>query len=320
MDGDFVRPVTLADCQGTPYRLAIFASGYEERSTHLPSLIDPSRVERSLVLGFTSLTDAPARVANDEYFARVWSNPIACDPDDDRPIYEALGDLESASGLVRILVDYSSMSRDWYAALLNWLATTEIRSRASIDFAYSIGTTIAPYEPLPVLSVTSVPGFEGLSLKARVVLVLGLGFDAIAPLAVLEQMEPTRVLAFIAAPGAAETYVQESLRANEALLREFVDERDLLRLPLGDVSRSVSLLSEVAAPLLAHHRVVFVPMGPKPHILAALLTCLKLPEAGVLHVRSQRTRADRLSPTGEVIANRVSWPTELETAVQLSQG
>jgi hypothetical protein len=316
---DFVRSITIDSCQSTSYDLAIFASGYEERATYLARQLDSSAIERSLVLGFTSIPDAPVRKGNDEYFSMKWSEPIPCAPDDDRPIYRALSSLQPKRAL-SVLVDYSSMSRDWYAAVLNWLATSEYRHTIQVDFGYSIGTTIAPFEPLPILDVTTVPGFEGISLKNRVVLFLGLGFDPLAPMAVLERMEPSRVLAFLAAPGAAEWYVQECLRVNASILEEYVEDRAILRLPLNDIPRSVSLLAEAAAPLLTHSRVVFVPMGPKPHVLATFLTCLRLPEASVLHVRSQRNRPDLLSPTGDFVLSRVEWPLELDLTVQLAHG
>ncbi len=320
MTPDFVSQLAVADLQDTHYDLALFASGYEERATHLPSLLAPEQVDRATVLGFTALADAPARLRNESFFRKKWVAPMICAPDDERPVYAALSAIKNVPGLIHILVDYSSMSRDWYASVLSWLATSDIRHRVTVDFAYSVGVEVAPLEPMPVLNIASVPGFEGISLKNRVVLVLGLGFDLLAPTAVLEQMEPARVLAFHAAPAAADWHVEEALRANQALLSEFVDAKDLLRLPLRDVGRCVSLLCELSAPLLAHNRVVFVPMGPKPHVLATLLTCLRLPEAGVLHVRSQRIRADALSPTGELIITRVQWPIEMDDTVHLSRG
>jgi hypothetical protein len=320
MTPDFVSQLGVADLQNTHYDLALFASGYEERATHLPSLLASGQVDRPSVLGFSALPEAPARVANDSYFRNRWAAPIACAPDDDRLVYAALSSLRTVPGTIHILVDYSSMSRDWYASVLSWLSTSDIRHRVSIDFAYSVGVEVAQAQPMPVLSIASVPGFEGISLKNRAVLVLGLGFDSLAPTAVLEQMEPARVLAFVAAPAAADWHVDEALRANQGLLAEYVASHDLLRLPLRDVCRCVSLLAELAAPILGHYRVVFVPMGPKPHVLATLLTCLRLPEAGVLHVRSQRVRADAIQPTGELIITRVQWPMELDETIHLSRG
>jgi hypothetical protein len=258
---ELATSIGVEECESANYDLALFASGYEERSSFLAARIDPSKVDRRLVLGFTTLTETPSRRENDQAFLDRWSPPVMCAADDDRLVLDALASLPVDRQL-RVLVDFSSMSRNWYGAVLNWLATYQQRHQVQVDFAYSVGTSIAPYDPLPILEIRSVPGFEGASLKNRVVLILGLGFDALAPFSVLEQMEPTRVMAFVAAPGAASWYVEECLRVNASLLAEHVAPDALIMIPLNDVPRSISLLAEASAPLLAHNRVVFVPMGP----------------------------------------------------------
>src|SRR3990172_10438292 len=103
------------------YDISLFASGYESRCIHIPRLIDPGTIANPLVFGFMEESKSANRLRNDAFFFERWERvPTPLSSDDEKPIYDYLHKhTQSVKDRVHILLDYSSMSRLWYAAVLN---------------------------------------------------------------------------------------------------------------------------------------------------------------------------------------------------------
>ncbi len=185
------------------YDLSIFASGYESRCIHVPALIDQVTVSNPLVFGFTEESKGSARIRNDKVFLDKWKcTPIPLSGDDEKPIYERLHQhTRSLKGSIHILVDYSSMSRLWYTAVLNWARFAASGKRVIIDFVYAMGTYEEDTKPFVIRDMVSLPGCEGRAYRLREsVAVFGLGFHGLAALCVLDHLEPDTVYAFFRSP------------------------------------------------------------------------------------------------------------------------
>jgi len=293
------------------YDLAILASGYEERSTFIPKLLKKSRSAKHVVLGFKEVLSGDDRSANDRYFADHWTGTFTTtSSDDDRPVYTALNALlQGTRGVTRILVDYSSMSRLWYAAILNWVRYACQTDTAIVDLLYAVGDHREHASPLVITDVSAIPGCEGGSgFQSQSIGVFGLGFDGSAALCVLDRLEPDKVFAYLADPAAHDDYPQRALTENDELVKKHSG--FTLPLPLNSVERTFRSLAELILPHLDRDEITFVPMGPKPHVLAAILLAMRFQNISCLRVSGRREPPEQVGTTGQVVGTRVEFKRE----------
>lgn len=288
------------------YDVSLFASGYESRCIHIPGLIAPIKVTNPLVFGFKEESHSGTRHEHDEFFLRRWErDPIPVSAEDDKSIYEQLGaHTSSLDRPIHVLVDYSSMSRLWYAAVLNWARFATSGKDVIIDFVYSMGRYEKEKGPMVIRGMVSIPGCEGRAYRLREsVAVFGLGFHGMAALCVLDQLEADIVYAFLASPGSSEEYVAKTREINEGLISDHRT-KTVLSLPLASIEMCYRYLAETIALHRQDGEITLVPMGPKPHVLASILVAMRFQEVACLRVSGAPDPLD-VKPTGEISATRV---------------
>ena len=288
------------------YHVALFASGYESRCIHLPGLIDPTIIANSLVFGFMEEPHSGKREDNDRFFLERWNRePITLSGDDEKPIYEHLDEhASSLSGPLHILIDYSSMSRLWYAAVLNWARFGASVKNVIIDFIYSMGRYEQEQQPMVIRGMVSIPGCEGRAYRLREsVAVFGLGFHGLAALCVLDRLEADTVYAFLASRGSSEEYISKTRENNKELISN-LKTKEVLELPLASVENCYRHLAETIAPYRQDGEITLVPMGPKPHVLASILVAMRFQEVACLRVSGAPAPQD-VKPTGDIVATRI---------------
>ncbi|MEI6757551.1 MAG: hypothetical protein WCK85_06835 [Chlorobium sp.] len=289
----------------TKYDVAFFASGYEQRCIHVPGLINPCKVVNPIVFGFIEEPFMENRLKNDVFFSDYWGcEPISMSADDEKPIYDCLHRYtQSLSGPIHILIDYSSMSRLWYAAVLNWARFAMPDKDVIIDFVYAMGSYAEEKQPMVIRGMVSIPGCEGRAFRLREsIAVFGLGFHGLAALCVLDRLEADIVYVFLASPGSTEEYVTTTLKANKDLIDNHKT-KQVIELPLASLEACYRLLAEIIAPHRLDGEITLVPMGPKPHILASILVAMRFPEVACLRVSGDPPQD--VKPTGEIVASRV---------------
>jgi hypothetical protein len=287
------------------YDAAIFSSGYENRCLHIPYLLNPKMINNPIVFGFIEEPFTGNRLSNDKYFLEHWGlEPILMSSDDEKPIYDYLQEsTKTLSNPIRILLDYSSMSRLWYASVLNWARFAATGKDVIIDFVYSMGKYEEEKQPMVIRGMTSIPGCEGRAFRLREsVAVFGLGFHGMAALCVLDLLEADTVYAFLASPGATEEYVIQTREANNDLINNHKT-KDVLELPLASIEACYRRLAETIAPYRLDGEITLIPMGPKPHVLASILVAMRFPEVACLRVSGDPPQD--VKPTGEIVATRV---------------
>lgn len=289
------------------YDISFFASGYESRCIHIPGIIDPSHIRSPLVFGFLEEPRSGKRPENDKFYWEKWSfDPIPLGVDGDKPIYEKLQNLsETTDRPIHILLDYSSMSRHWYATILNWARLTASEKDVTIDFVYAMGKYDENKKPMVIRSLSSIQGCEGRAYHLRQsVAVFGLGFHGSATLAVLDQLEADTVYAFLASPGSSEEYISKAKKINKVLLDDHRTQHPILELPIASIEKCYRLLAETIAPHRPDGEITLIPMGPKPHVLASILVAMRFPEVACLRVSGTPFPVD-VKATGEIAATRI---------------
>jgi hypothetical protein len=284
------------------YDLCVFASGYESRCTAVPRGIKRENVANPAVFGFTEASQGINRAQNDAWFLEEWKcTPVALSGDDEKPIYDYLHACSQSLSTIRILVDYSSMSRLWYTAVLNWARFAASGRAVIIDFVYALGRYAAEEQPFVVRDMLSLPGCEGRAYRLREsVAVFGLGFHGLATLCVLDHLEPDTVYAFFAFPGASSEYEEKTREANRAILSAHKT-RAVLELPLPSVESAYRSLAETIAPHRPDGEITLVPMGPKPHVLASILVAMRFPEVACLRVTAMSKGVDVEATSSRVV-------------------
>jgi hypothetical protein len=286
------------------YDVAIFASGYESRARAFARMYPRQRPSRVLVYGFSECQDHPSRLKNDDFFEREFGvKPVLAHENGPRVISRDIETLAAnVNDRMRILVDISSMSRSWYADLINWARFSAGPKVIELDFVYFAGEYPHAYPSRIVSKTTSLFGFEGRSdTQLETVALIGLGYDCITPHAILEDLQPEVKLAFIAGAG-DEAALLRALSVNAHTIEEL--DAPIVILPLLSVEAAYRNLLEMAAPHIGVRNIVFITLGPKTHVLAALLVSVRSPEIACLHVRGRSEKpVDVLPGKGMVVCS-----------------
>lgn len=303
-----IADVDFEEVRETQYDAALFASGSEPRCTHVPQQIERNRIRLPVVIGYDHDLDDERRSRHDQYYMGDWqSEALLQGPHDGKGVYECLRNVRPCPGRsLRVLVDYSSMARLWYSAVLNWAVYTQCESDIVVDFVYAVGKHKQEVPQLVISQILAIPGCEESPVSFRSsVVVFGLGFDGPAALCVLDKLEPHEVYAYMASPAAYADYPERTKRHNSELIKRHASAT--LELPLTRVEYVFRALTELISPHRGSAAVLLVPMGPKPHVLAAILLAMRFRGVSCLDVIGRRERPERVGTTGEVVATRVEF-------------
>lgn len=295
-----------AKAVGSHYHIALFSSSPEPRCTWIPSVLKEVDIDRVIVLGFQNQQQDPVRQQSDAYFLKHWVDELQVVAyNNDAPLYKYLRETGSCkSSSVRILVDYSCMSRIWYAAVLNWARHTPVPSNIVVDFLYAVGEHKNNISPVVIRDILSIPGCEGNPIPfSKSIGVFGLGFDNFATLCVLDRLEPDVVYTYLANPAAFDDYPERARKLNEIIREEYSSVN--LELPLWSVERTYVSLTELISPHRSEGDIVLVPMGPKPHVLAAILLSMRFAGITCLDVSGSRPTPERVGTTERMVGTRV---------------
>lgn len=304
-----IKDREFTDISNSHYDLAIFASGYESRCRRVSAQLPNSNIARTLVLGFEFVGNDELRQHSDEHFRGKWGiAPHILNSSDEMAIYSLLNNELRNISPHYILIDYSSMSRSWYAAILNWLRFNDFSHDVFVDLVYSSGAYSNDFSPIAVESILPLPGCEGSSgTITKSIAVFGLGFEGMAPLCVLDKLQPDEIFTYLASPAADDTYPRIAREKN----KELIDlARETLGLPIASVAITFSKLAEVISPYLGSADITFVPMGPKPHVLAAILLAIRFDQVTCLHVNGTNKEPVDVITTGDVIGTRLHFKPE----------
>lgn len=310
----FVADVGFENVTASHYDLAIFASGYEQRCTHCAEKLDFSHIARVLVLGFEDSVIVESRRHNDSIFLeKTGAMPTIAGANFaqilGREIYACVSECVTKGRKPRLLVDYSSMYREWYGYALS-LACELVSSigEIEIDFVYSAGAYPENYrkalQGVVLESIAPLVGMEGLSAsRSSSVAILGLGFSPVAGLGALERLQPDDVLCFLASPASDDGYVSVSRNSNECLIRR---SSSIIELPLLSLAGTYRGLAELAWPYVDRHHINVLPMGPKPHVLASMLVAKTFRSVACLYGRIKTPYGIDVPANGQVGISRVT--------------
>lgn len=305
-----ISDINFDEILNNNYDFAIFTCGNEDRTVHIPQILKKENIGNLSVIEFA---DTGKYIElNRTYFLQEW-NAIThkSSLDDDSDIYEILRRIEfPKSKTLKILVDYSSMPRLWYAGILNWARYTDKFTSISIDFIYSVGdyhdlaTNESILPPTIVTDIFCIPGCEGGTALFNSVAIFGIGFEGTATQTVLDKLEPDEYCVYHADLSKYPKHLETTIEKNKFLIDHA---KGRYVLPLHSVERCFNHISELVTPYRERSDVTIVPMGPKPHVLASILVSMKFDEVACLHVATRNKRTKNIGVTGDYITTRIQF-------------
>lgn len=258
------------------FDIILCSSGYESRSRYLCKSYKLN-ARKKVVLGFDNYTDLATRKTNDLTFKITGYESILSSGDSEKEVFDSLNFLlELNKESINILVDYSSMTRIWYAAVLKFISLNDFsKSSVNIYFSYSFSQfVLPPTEPSFNRHVGPIEGFYQISIPDRpTAVIIGLGYVESRAYGLAEYFDVEPHL-FIADNSISSDYYNHVISNNSDLLQT-VKNDNIFTYPLNNMVYTETLLSHLCRELKNNYRIVLAPCGPKPFTLLCLVTALR---------------------------------------------
>lgn len=307
--------ILLNELKAVAFDLAICASGYERRASHAACQLRNVRIRRKSVFGFLDRR-VLSRQSNDRVFKQLGYKSNEVDGHDPGPLTELfLEVVRTAGSPLRVLVDYSCMTRVWYASLIQTLRNLDVNRNIELYFVYSPSSYAEPQPPGTNRFIGPISGFCQLELPHReTALILGLGYEKERAIGLVDYVEPKETYAFYTDPALEPQFVRTVVKNNHDLLLDLnrAGPGYVIRHPLANLTRTNALLAALCSRLSDSYRVILAPLGVKPFSLACLLMSIRFRGVDVWRVSagSQGPPIDR-EPLGPILTLKASFGSAL---------
>jgi hypothetical protein len=280
------RQLNIKEVEVHNYDAIIVASGYESRATYLIEKLNPQS-NIKYAIGFISHKDVLNRDNNDFFFKKKSFIIFDSDGNNADVIIGLLNDIVSKfkNRSLNLLIDYSCMTRVWYAAILQyfWHKQLELES-VNISFSYTPSTFLPPPDEF-ILNhfVEPLDGFCNISIPDKpTALIIGLGYIPTRAFGLTEYFDAVPFLFFNDT-----SFNNKFSDAVEHINKELLDavkRENVFKYPIRDMLYTESVLINLCKDLKDRFRIILAPCGPKPFTLISLITSLRLSEIDVWRI------------------------------------
>lgn len=308
-----LKEIDVETLQWDQYDAIILASGFEARSVFILQKIPLIHRSKCIVLGFDDATNFLSRKINDGIYEDAGIKPFVSHTPLDydellkTALYRASRDVTGRP--IKVFVDYSVMTRVWYAYILTWMKYSGDVSSADVDFAYAHGSYEGRFEDLQIKQTNTISGFEGVSAGSRRTIALyGLGYDRFATLTVHDIIQPDSFFCYIADDPDDDRPAQHVAKENAEIID--LSGTPPILLSLNNLLDVVSELSKIISEAPEVDEIIAVPMGPKTHVLGTLLAGQHLPRLTCMHPLGYRANPVQVQAQGRISCWRVEYRPE----------
>ncbi|HIF9399031.1 TPA: hypothetical protein ACX6RT_002960 [Photobacterium damselae] len=305
-----IDDLSIGELSHSKYDIALFSCGYEERCIDVATRLQKENIANVIVLAFDQHKEDPVRVDSLNYFSENWSAFQLLEISQreisqiQKKLSETINHVNRTE--IRILIDYTSMSRAWYAAILNYLVNfCEVRVTVDLTYATAVYQNLDLNVELGELRI--IPGCEGISLtKKHNAAIFMLGFDRYGPQRLYNLLNPNKCFGIMAAPAATYDYENTCLEKNKDFISHYLGGEDkLIKLPINSIATCYDNMSQMLSPLRSEYNVSIIPFGPKPHILAAILCSFNYPNVTCLYSEYIRKETAKVESSGDFVISRL---------------
>jgi len=314
---DFVRleQVSPGKLESIHFDMFIAVSGYELRCTYLMNNYSIN-AEQKIAFGFTEKTSELYRSENNELIRESGFSIVNCSGDESDTIVNCIKDAFKSldKNTLNVLIDYSCMTKVWYANIINYfLQEEETLKKVNCFFSYTTASFDPPKKIKPVKNVYSVfTQNKVFHPEKPTALVIGLGIEKIKAKALQKKINPDHTILMYADPSADKNYVKTLFDKNGDIITK-VGARNLVNYPLNDIKESYEILTSLCLDLRLKYNIILAPLGPKVHSLICLLVSAQYPDIDVWRVNSGKNEPvyDR-KPVNDPLVMEVIFANEEE--------
>jgi len=302
-----VENISFDELRDNSFDIGIFASGYESRCIFLAQNIDSLKIKYKLVLGFFEHSDDETRKNNDEFYEKEYSKILVISSQEEKKIYSHLISLFAMmkeQSEIRILIDYTSMSRLWYSGILNFIRL-QSKKEIVIFLNYSLGQYDESFLDNSYTSINSIPFHEGtLSSNTKTLLVLAVGFTPYVIRSVIEEIEPNQTIGILPISIDNKHEMFSSEIKTDILVKD-IDE--WINCPINDLESIFSTYAYITNTNLSSRDILFLSLGPKIFTVASLLVSQRFHQVTCLYLKSSGSKKNDVKPTGDLICNKITY-------------
>lgn len=313
-----IKDLSRSEIMQSQFDLGIFSTGYEPRCTHLANLLNSENIKESLVLSYEESAQNDVHKENENFFrSKGYKNFVTLKHCEIKLAYRSLiqvmDGIESDNDIYKVLIDYSSMSRNWYSAILNYLLNyfdkpieiTMVYSCAE----YPLNSGFLDFE---LGDVKVLPGCQGSSItKKKKAGIFMLGFDRIGPLSFYNLLEPDIAYGVISSPGSLPDYEDKARSINSQFIQhQLKNGENLVGSPIFSVAQTFENLCQLIRPVVDKYNVSIVQFGPKPHLLASVIAGLSFQGVSCIYSEYKRSKPHSVKASGEFVITSITHGME----------
>lgn len=298
-----IKKLTVSSIEALEFDLFICSSGYESRATYLTEKYNISSTTK-VAFSFDDRIDQFNRSRNDHLFKEKGIQLITSNGDSGKDILNFLEKFDfSIKSKFNILIDYSSMTRVWYASILKFFKLLDVKEKEiTLYFSYSPAMfNIPPDAIIPNINVGPITGYSNLSISNKPTsLIIGLGYEIDRAYGLTEYLDAETYL-FYTSTNNNNLFSSLVEKNNEELIKS-VSPENIFTYNLDDIEYTFFVLSNLCERLSKTKRIVLAPCGPKPFTVLCLLVSNILPNIDVWRISAGKKSIpiDRI-PNGEII-------------------
>jgi hypothetical protein len=268
----------------------ICASGYEKRASYFYSRFCEtySHPCEKISLSFKDRISL-SRDENDIFFKDHLFTPIVLESGNLKELIEIYSEIFSHTNddSIKILFDYSCMTKVMYAALLKYFdVTNDLFEEVTIYFVYTEALFSEPIDTNSNLHNQPLL-FPTVELTdKKIALIVGLGYEKGKAQGLIEhmQIENPDTYLFYTSKSNDEQFYNKIIENNSYILTK-IPEKNHFQYEQGNTTYTLNLLESLCNYLLSKdYRVIIAPLGPKLFSLISILLYIKYSDLTVLRV------------------------------------
>ncbi len=306
---NYIKKIEVRTLGDITFDLFITSSGFESRATYLVQKININ-ASKKIAFVFDDKLDKFNRKSNDKILLTKGFELIEANGDSGEKIIDKLKSLEFNSSL-NILVDYSSMTRIWYATILSFFNSTLFSDKdITLYFSYSCAQFVSPPdEIIPNINVGPITGYNNLSISNKpTILIIGLGYEIDRAYGLAEYLDAETYLFY------TENFSDNSFSSlveknNEELIKS-VSPENVFLYNIESIESTFFVLYNLCSRLIETNRIVLAPCGPKLFTMFCLITSHMLLNVDVWRISPGKKSIplDRI-PNGEILVFKTKLTT-----------
>lgn len=308
MEIRYIKQIEQSNIVKEQFDLIIASSGYEIRASHIANILNNNCKEK-IVFSFSDHKSEKSRIENDLTFKKLNYKPLEQTGNSCTKILEVIDEFieRSKSQPLSILIDYSSMTRIWYGAIIKYFKQLNGNTQIiKVYFSYSVAKFHKPpetdsktsnFEPINGYCSLSIPLYPSA-------LITGLGYERNKAFGLKEFFDAELLYLFYTK---GNDYTDHVLQINKELIKR-TPKSNMLTYNVNDLLLTKTVLYELCSSLKENYRVIIAPLGPKPFTLISFLVANELQSIDVWRISSNEIfDYNYCEPNGNIVTIEICY-------------